>query len=88
MKNKQEKLVKMSRNDDYTIGNLLDYLYHKNYYKRVSIDLSRQANTTNHQKINFIGKLVEGDGATKLFITEKLQKAILNFSLVSLVATE
>ena len=31
IKNKQEtyeKLVKMSRNNDYTTGNLLDYLYH------------------------------------------------------------
>ena len=23
----------MSRNDNYTTGNLLDYLYHQNYYK-------------------------------------------------------
>ena len=31
VKNKQEayeKLVEISRNDDYTTGNLLDYLYH------------------------------------------------------------
>ena len=31
LNNKQEayeKLIKMSRNDDYTIGNLFDYLYH------------------------------------------------------------
>ena len=31
VKNKQEayeKLIEMSRNDDYTTGNLLDYLYH------------------------------------------------------------
>ena len=33
VKNKQkvyEKLIKMSRNNYYTIGNLLDYLYHQN----------------------------------------------------------
>ena len=30
----------MSKNDDYTTGNLLDYLYHQNYYKRIGIDLS------------------------------------------------
>ena len=32
VKNKQEayeKLIKVSRNDDYTTGNLLDYLYHQ-----------------------------------------------------------
>ena len=36
VKNKQdayEKHVEMSRNNYYTTGNLLDYLYHQNYYK-------------------------------------------------------
>ena len=32
----------MSRNDDYTTGNLLDYFYHRNYYKPIGIDLSRR----------------------------------------------
>ena len=43
-KNKQEaheKLVEISRNNDDTTGNLLDYLYHKNYYKLIGVDLSR-----------------------------------------------
>ena len=34
VKSKQEgyeKLIEMSRNDDYTTGNLLDYLYHQKY---------------------------------------------------------
>ena len=34
VKNKQEaykKLIKMSRNNDYTTGNLFDYLYHQKY---------------------------------------------------------
>ena len=47
VKDKQEeyeKLIEMSRNDDYTTENLLDYLYHQNYYKLFGIDLSRQAN--------------------------------------------
>ena len=44
VKNKQEayeKLIEMSRNNDYTIGNLLGYLYHQNYYEFIGIDLSR-----------------------------------------------
>ena len=48
IKSKQEayeKLVEMSRNNDYTTGNILDYSYHQKYYKLVGIDLSRQANT-------------------------------------------
>ena len=43
----------MTRNDDYTSGNLLDYLYHQNYYKFIGIDLSRQTNTTIPQQTNF-----------------------------------
>ena len=39
-----EKVIEMSRNDDCTTGNLLDYLYHQNYYKLTGIDLSRQTN--------------------------------------------
>ena len=46
----------MTKNDDYTIGNLLDYLYHQNYYKVIGIDLSRQTNTSITQQINLTGK--------------------------------
>ena len=41
LKNKQEgfeKLIEMSRNDDYTTGNLLDYLQHQKCYKRIGTD--------------------------------------------------
>ena len=34
-----EKLVEMSKNDDYTTGNLVDCLYHQNLYKLIGIDL-------------------------------------------------
>ena len=54
-----KNLFKMSRNDDYTTGNLLDYLYHQDYYKLIGIDLSRQTNTSIPQQINFIEKLEE-----------------------------
>ena len=40
-----EKNVEMSRNDDCMTGNLLDFLYHQNYYKLIGIDLSIQTNT-------------------------------------------
>ena len=32
----------MSKNDAYRTGILLDYFYHQEYYKLISIDLSRQ----------------------------------------------
>ena len=40
------------------------------------------------EQINFIRKLGKDDGATMLFIDEKQQKTILNFSLDSLIVTE
>ena len=61
----------MSRNDDYTTGNLLDYSYHQNFYKLTSIDLSRQVNTNIPQQLNFTGKLEEDDDTTMIFIAEK-----------------
>ena len=66
----------MSRNNDYTTGNVLDYLYHQNYYKLIGIDLSRQTNRSIPQQIYFTGKLKEDDGATMFFITEKQQKKL------------
>ena len=83
-----EKLVEMSRNNDYTRRNLLDCLYYQKYCKLIGIDLSRQTNTSICQKINFIRKLEEYDYAKMLFIAEKWQKAILNFSLDLLIVTE
>ena len=58
-------------------------MYHLKYYKVISIDLLRQANT-----INFVGKLGEDDVAPIIPIAEKQHKTILNFSLDSLFVTE
>ena len=64
----------MSRNDAYTTGNLLNFLYHQNYYKLISIDLSKQKNPNIPQQINFRKNLEEDDDATMFFIAEKQQK--------------
>ena len=37
----------MSKNNDYTTGNLLDYDYFSNYYKLIAIDLSKQIELEN-----------------------------------------
>ena len=55
IKNEQEayeRFVKMSRNNDYTPGNLLDCLSRNNYYTSIGTDLSRQTNTTIPQQIS------------------------------------
>ena len=58
-----KNLLKCQKND-YTTGNLLDFLYHQNYYKLIGIDSSRQTNGNILQQINFVGKLEQDDGAT------------------------
>ena len=57
-----EKIIDISRNNEYTTGNLLDYDYFKKYYKVIAIDLSKQENVLQEnedliQQINFIGRL-------------------------------
>ena len=37
-----EKIIDISKNNEYTAGNLLDYDYFKKYYKLIAIDLSKQ----------------------------------------------
>ena len=37
-----EKIIEISRNNEYTTGNLLDYGYFKKHYKLIAIDLSKQ----------------------------------------------
>ena len=59
-----EKIIEMSKNNDYTIGNLLDYEYFSKHYKLIAIDLSKQIELENpdlKQQINFIGKLEEDE---------------------------
>ena len=91
IKNKEEaheKLIEKSQNDDCTTENLLDYFYYQKYYKLIDIDLSRQINTSIHQKIDIVGKLEEDDGATMFVINEKQQNTIVTFSSDSLIVTE
>ena len=58
-----EKIIDISRNNEYTTGNLLDYDYFKKYYKLIAVDLSKQQvlqeNEDLIQHINFIGRLTE-----------------------------
>ena len=76
-----EKSIDISRNNEYTTGNLLDYDYFKKYYKLIAIDLRKeqalQENEDLIQQINFIGKLEEA--ANIFIIIEKKENTILEF---------
>ena len=77
-----EKIIDISRNNEYTTGNLLDYGYFKKYYKLIAIDLSKQQvlqeNEDLIQQINFVGRLEEE--ANVFIIIEKKERTILEFS--------
>ena len=77
-----EKIIDISRSNEYTTGNLLDYDNFKKYYKLIAIDLSKQQvlqeNEDLIQQINFIGRLTEA--ATVFTIIEKKEHTILEFS--------
>ena len=83
VKNKQEwyRNIEMLRNYGCSKRSILDYSDHQNYYELSGVDLSRQINTSIPQQINFVGKLEEDDGASKMFMAEKQQKTVLSFSL-------
>ena len=71
----------MSKNSDYTTGNLLDYEYFPNHYKLIATDLSKQIELENRdfkQQINFIGRLEQN--STIFFIIEKKEKTVFDFS--------
>ena len=75
-----EKIIEMSKNNDYTTGNLLDFAYIKQNYRLIAIDLSKQTKLRDPQQINFVGKLEgQNNGATLFFIIEKLEETTLGF---------
>ena len=85
IKNKEEAyeaIIEMSKNNDYTTVNLLDYEYFKDHYKLIAIDLSKQIELENSdlkQQIHFIGRFEENN-ATMFFIVEKKEETTFDFS--------
>ena len=77
-----EKIIDISRNNEYTTGKLLDYDYFNKYYKLIAIDLSKQQvlpeNKDLIQQINFIGRLTEA--ANVFIIIQKKENTTLEFS--------
>ena len=72
-----EKIIDISRNNEYTTGNLLDYDYFKKYYKLIAIDFSKQQvlqeNKDLVQQINFIARFTE---AVNVFIIIEKKKIL------------
>ena len=85
VKNKEEAyeaIIEMTKNNNYTTGNLLDYEYFNGHYKLIAIDFSKHIELENpdfKQQINFIGRLEENN-ATMFFIIEKKEETTFDFS--------
>ena len=84
VKNKEEAyeaIIEISKNNDFTAGNLLDYEYFLKHYRLTAIDLSKQIELENpdlKQQINFFGRLEENN-ATIFFIIEKKEETTFDF---------
>ena len=76
-----EKLLLVKK---MTTGCLLDYIYVKNYYKMIAIDLSRQqaldADPKAIQQINFTANLDRAGNTRICFILEEEKETVLEFS--------
>ena len=74
------------QDDDCKTECLLDYPCFKEYYNLIDIDLSEQqkqkldADPKAIQQINFTGNLNRAESATMFFITEELNKTVLDFT--------
>ena len=76
--------IATGQGDDYTTGCLLDYIYFKNYYKMIVVDLSKQqaldADPKAIQQINFTANLDRAGNTRIYFILEEVKETVLDFS--------
>ena len=73
-----------SQGNGYKTGCLLDFIYFKNYYKMIAVDLRKQQELDDDpeaiQKINFTANLDRTGNAKIYFILEEAKETVLDFS--------
>ena len=75
-----KKIIQMSRNNDYTTGNLLDFAFFKQNCKLIVIDSSKQTKSKEPQQNDFIGRLEEQNQGAKIFFNiEKSEEITVKF---------
>ena len=76
--------ITTGQGNDYTRDCLLDYIYFKNHYKMIAVDLSKQqaldADPKAIQQINFTANLDRAGNTTMFFIIEEAKETVLDFS--------
>ena len=80
---KNNKVTYENIRNDYTIGCLLDYIYFKNFYKMIVVDLSKQkaldADPKAIQQINFTTNLDRAGNTRFYFILEEAKETVFEF---------
>ena len=69
--------MSMSKNNDYTTGNLLDFAYFKENYKPIATDLSKQTKIKDPQQIILLENLKTKIMEQQCFSLLKNQKKLL-----------
>ena len=76
--------IATGKGDDYTTGCLINYLYFKENFKIIAIDLSKQqsldADLRAIEQINFTTNLNRAGNTTMLFIIEEAKETVVAFS--------
>ena len=76
--------ISTGKGEDYKTGCLLDYIYFKNFYKMIAIDLSKQqtldADPKAIQQNNFTANLDTLGNTRIYFILEEAKKTVFEFS--------
>ena len=75
--------VSTGQGDDYATGCLLDYVYFKNYYKMIAVNLSKQEALDTDpkaiQQINFTDNLERAGNTRFYFILEEAKETVFKF---------
>ena len=75
-----EKIIKMSKNNDYTNGTLLDFDYFKENYKLIETDLSKQTKLKDLNKLILLENLRDKTMEQQWFSSfENQKKLFLSF---------
>ena len=76
--------IATGQGDDYATGCLLDYIYFKNYYKMIGVDLSKQqaldADPKAIEQINFTANLDRAGNTRFYFSLEEAKETVFKFS--------
>ena len=75
--------IATGQGDDYRTGCLLDYVYFKNYYKMIAVNLSKQEVLDTDpkviQQINFTANLERAGNTRFYFILEEAKETVFKF---------